>query len=240
MLPVVYVWQHPWQTQLTPTKPSQFIKRRHRVQCPFSLLITRYHSGFSVNWLLFGFGFAFGFSWIYSSWILILHRPLLPRPHHRDCFAVCDVAAHRSCKRCSRRMSSYKYDKHTLCLHCRDVLCSVDVRCSECSNWSTELMQDHLKHRKSLVSRGKKKSAVTTPSSSSPSVAPSASPSVSSVASRLSLPSVSDDDKIKYVHSILASFLSQQVSQGSLGNNPFVSAPTEVSNQSPPLRGATG
>ena len=26
-----------------------------------------------------------------------------------------DVAAHRSCQWCSRRMSSYKYDKHTLC-----------------------------------------------------------------------------------------------------------------------------
>ena len=149
-----------------------------------------------------------------------------------------DVAAHHSCKRCSRKMISYKYDKHALCLHCRDVLCSVDVRCSECSNWFTELMQDYLKHQKSLVSKGKKKTVVTTPSSSSPLVTPSASPSINAVASRPSLPSVSDDGKIKeYVHSFLASFLSQQ---GSLGINPFLSAPTEVPNQSPPMRGSPG
>ena len=86
-----------------------------------------------------------------------------------------DFAAHRSCQRCSRRMSSYKYDKHTLCLHCRDVICSVEVRCTECSSWSTDLMKEYLKHRKSLVSKGKKKPAVTTPFSSFPSATPSVS-----------------------------------------------------------------
>ena len=88
-----------------------------------------------------------------------------------------DVAAHCSCQHCSRRMSSYKYDKLTLCLHCRGVICSVEVRCTECTSWSTDLMKEHLKHRKSLVSKGKKKLVVTTPSSS-PSATPSVSPSI--------------------------------------------------------------
>ena len=57
-----------------------------------------------------------------------------------DCFTVHGCCCSYSCKRCARRMSSYKYDKHTLCLHCRDVLCSLDIRCSECGNWSMELM----------------------------------------------------------------------------------------------------
>ena len=68
-----------------------------------------------------------------------------------------DVSAHCSCTRCTRRMSSYKYDKHSLCLNCRDVQCSLDVRCNECKSWSSEVMLDYLKHRKSLVSKGKKK-----------------------------------------------------------------------------------
>ena len=57
-----------------------------------------------------------------------------------------DVSAHRSCKSCASRMSSVKYDKHTLCLNCRDVQCSLDVRCDECKNWSSDIMLDYLKH----------------------------------------------------------------------------------------------
>ena len=50
------------------------------------------------------------------------------------------VLPHRSCVRCTCRMSSVKYDKHTLCLNCRDVQCSLDVRCDECRAWSSEVM----------------------------------------------------------------------------------------------------
>ena len=56
-----------------------------------------------------------------------------------------DSAARRSCTKRSRRMSSYAHDKHTLCLHCRDVLCSVDNRCRECVSWSTDEMLRVLK-----------------------------------------------------------------------------------------------
>ena len=139
-----------------------------------------------------------------------------------------DVAAHHTCKSCNRRMSSFKYDKHTLCISCRDVTRSVDVRCSECSSWSTESMAEYLRHRRSLVSEGKKK-PVTTPSSSSPSVPPSAARSVSSQSPSPSLTSIADDTKIKhYVQSVLASMLSQPGSQVNLGTNPFISAPVEV------------
>ena len=158
--------------------------------------------------------------------------------HCRDVLCSVDLR----CRECSsRRMSSYKYDKHTLCLHCRDVLYSVDLRCRECSSWSTDMMQDYLKHRKSLVSKGKEKSSVATPTSSAPSVPPSATPTSVSVAPPTpTLTSVASDECIKeYVHSVLASFLSQPATQLNLGSNPFIS-PTmaEVPNVS--HRGSAG
>ena len=149
-----------------------------------------------------------------------------------------DSAACRSCTKCSRRMSSYAHDKHSLCLHCKDVMCSVDTRCRECSSWSTDEMLEYLKHRKSLVSKGKKRSSVATPASASPSVSPSVTPvkvsvSASKVASPVSsLPSFASEEGLKtFVHSVLASFLSQPSS--SLGSNPFIPAPSaEVSDVS--------
>ena len=68
-------------------------------------------------------------------------------------------------------------------------------------------MQDFLKHRRSLVLKGKKKPVSSVPSSS-PLVTPVVS-SIASVGSSPSLPSVSDEDRIKdYVHSFLSSFFS--------------------------------
>ena len=140
-----------------------------------------------------------------------------------------DSAARRSCTKCSRRMSSYDHDKHSLCLHCRYVLCSVDTRCRECSSWSTDEMLEYLKHIKSLVSKGKKRSNVAMLTSASPSVLPSVTPvSVSAIkvaSSASSLPSLASEEGLKtFVHSVLASFLSQPSS--SLGTNPFLPAPS--------------
>ena len=53
-----------------------------------------------------------------------------------------DVPAHRSCGRGVCRMSSVKYDKHTLCLNCTDVQCSLDVRCDACKEWISEVLLD--------------------------------------------------------------------------------------------------
>ena len=79
-----------------------------------------------------------------------------PTPSTMASSAALDVSAHRSCLRCTKRMSSGKYDKHTICLACRNVTCSVEVRCSECSDWTLDVMQDYLKHRKSLSPKGER------------------------------------------------------------------------------------
>ena len=80
-------------------------------------------------------------------------------------------SAHRSCPCCARRMSSLKFDEHSICVKCRDKQCSVDVRCNECRSWSVDFMLGYVKHQKSLVSkRGKK--APSSSSSSSPSKPP--------------------------------------------------------------------
>ena len=113
-------------------------------------------------------------------------------------------------------MSSYAHDKHTLCLHCRNVLCSVENRCKECSSWSTDEVLEYLKHRKSLVAKGKKRSSVATPTSSSPLVSPSATPvrvSASVASPPSSLLSLASEEGLRtFVHSVLASFLSQPAS----------------------------
>ena len=123
-------------------------------------------------------------------------------------------------------MSSYKYDKHSHCLNCRDVQCSLDVRCDECKSWSSDVMLDYLKHRKSLVSKGKKS---TTPSTSSPSLPPAVT-TAASVGSPLA--SMGSDDKLRdYVHSILANFFSQSCG---VRSNPSFSAPPVVPDSPPP------
>ena len=111
----------------------------------------------------------------------------LPTSTSAPSTSAVDVSAHCSCTRCARRMSSVKYDRHSLGLHCRDVQCSMEVRCSECSSWSSDIMQEYLKHSKTLVSKRKKKPVSTTPSS--PSITPAVS-TTASVDSSPSLPSI--------------------------------------------------
>ena len=76
-------------------------------------------------------------------------------------------STHRSCLRCTRRMSSLTYIIHTFCVACRDVQCSVKVRCNECNYWSDDFMLGYVKHRKYLVSKGKTKTPTAFSSSSS-------------------------------------------------------------------------
>ena len=164
--------------------------------------------------------------------------PSTTAPAMTSSSSAADMATRRSCSRCSRRMSSLQYDKHTLCLSCREVTCSMDLRCVECTAWSTDEMANYLRHRKSLVSKGKKKLSVTAASSSSPSVPPSATPSVASASPAPTLSCIADEKIKTYVPSVLANLLSQQSSQVSLGNNPFFSAPLEVPDL--PHRGLLG
>ena len=115
----------------------------------------------------------------------------------------------------------------------------MEVRCDECREWSTDAMAEFVRHKRSLVSKGRKPK-VSTPSASTPSVMPSESPTVVSQVASPSLSSIADDEKLKtYVHSFLASMLSQSSGQVSLGSNPFFSAPS-VEVPDIPSWGSTG
>ena len=100
-------------------------------------------------------------------------------------------------------------------------------------------MAEYVCHERSLVSKSRKPK-VSTPSASNPSVTHSELPTVVSQVATPSLSSIADDDKIKnYVHSFLASMLSQPSGQISLGSNPFFSAPS-VEVPDIPSCGSTG
>ena len=76
-----------------------------------------------------------------------------------------------------------KFARHSCCTKCRPVECSFDDRCSECEHWSDDFMHVFLKHRQSLVAKGRRKQGVAGPplSSSAPfSQTPSLLPSTSS------------------------------------------------------------
>ena len=145
--------------------------------------------------------------------------------------SVAASSAHRTCPRCARRMSSLKYDKHSICVACRNSQCSVDVRCNECNSWSVDFMLGYVKHQKSLVSKGKKK----TPSSPSK---PPPVPTTAPVAPHPPLPAGTEDQLRQYVHSILADFLQSQ--SGQIGTNQFFTAPPAVPNSASLLREVAG
>ena len=173
--------------------------------------------------LITGFLLRLGYLFGFTLWTHLRIYRLLRLLHRLSSSTVTDVSPHRSCVRCTRRMSSVKYDKHTLCLNCRDVQCSLDVRYDECRAWS------------SLVSKGKKKS--TTPSSSSSPLVPAGSVAAT-VASPL--PPLASDERIRdYAHSFLTSFLSQSGSVGS-DTNPSFAAPPVVPDSPPVARGCWG
>ena len=126
-----------------------------------------------VNTLLFvitGFRSSWTLIWIcLDLFASIMHSDkdvpstLPSSPSAPSTSAAADVSAYCTCPRCTRGMSSLKYYKHSLCVACRDVQCSVEVRCSECRSWSTDFILGYVKHKRSLVSKGKKKSSSSSP-----------------------------------------------------------------------------
>ena len=68
--------------------------------------------------------------------------------------AAVDLYARRSCPRCGRRMSALKFDKHTFCVICRDVKCSLSTSCKECKAWSKDFMLGYVRHQRTLVTKG--------------------------------------------------------------------------------------
>ena len=111
--------------------------------------------------------------------------------------AAADVSARRACPRCTRRMSSLKFDKHSLCVACRSVKCSVEVCCTECRSWPKDFMLGYVKHQLTLVLKGRKEGTTTSPS------LPVTAVTTAPVVSLPSLPVVSEDQIRDYVHSIL-------------------------------------
>ena len=78
--------------------------------------------------------------------------------------AATDVSARRSCPCCGHRMSSLQFDKHTLCVVCRDIKCSLDTKCKECKAWLKEFMLGYVKHQRTLVSKARKSTPASSPS----------------------------------------------------------------------------
>ena len=131
--------------------------------------------------------------------------------------AATDVSAHRSCPRCGRRMSSLQFDKHTLCVVCRDVKCSLDTSCKECKAWSKEFMLGYVKHQRSLVSPPVT-AVTTTPIVALPSL------------------SFSEDCIRQLMHSMFQDFMQS----GSLGINQPSTAPPAVPDSATKITEATG
>ena len=108
--------------------------------------------------------------------------------------ATMDSSALYSYIKCHRRMGSLKYDLHTVCSQCRDVVCSLTTRCEECTDWSSEVMSDYLKHKKSLATKSKKKPVTSASSVVSSDTGCCIQPFVRFPPR---LPTVSDDSKIR-------------------------------------------
>ena len=63
----------------------------------------------------------------------------------------------RSCPNCSTRMSSRSFDSHFICIKCRGIKCTFDIRCDVCKSWDDDTMNAYLKHQKVLDSKRKAK-----------------------------------------------------------------------------------
>ena len=129
-------------------------------------------------------------------------------------------------------MGSLKFDKHSICVKCRDKQCSVEIRCSECELWSVDLMLGCVKHQRSLVSKGEKNKffffcflSFKTTGSYLHSHPPPA------------LRSGTEVQLKSLVQSFLTDFFSQS---GQIGTNPLISAPSAVPNSVSLLREAAG
>ena len=75
------------------------------------------------------FGCAFGYSLLFFAMDKDTDsaKDVPSSPSTPTTSATTDVSARRFWPRCARRMSSLQFDKHTLCVVCRDVKCSLDV-----------------------------------------------------------------------------------------------------------------
>ena len=142
--------------------------------------------------------------------------------------ATVDLYARRSCPRCGRRMSSLKFDKHTFCVICRDVKCSLSTRCKECKTWSKDFMLGYVRHQRSLVPKGKR-----IPPSPSPSppvtVVVTTSPDTSST-------EIFSEERLKQ----LMQSMFKDLMPASICTNPSSTAPSAVPDSATKYTEATG
>ena len=139
-----------------------------------------------------------------------------------------DLYARRSCPHCGCRMSSLQFDKHTFCVVCRDMKCSLATRCKECKAWSKEFMLGYVKHQRSLVTKGKR---ITPSPSPSPPVTVVVTTSLDSSPSEL----FSEDRLRQLMHSMFKDLL-----PASVGTNPSSTAPPAVPESATKFTEATG
>ena len=142
-------------------------------------------------------------------------------------------SAHCNCPSCQRRMSSSKFDKHSICFSCKPIKCDVSNRCSECADWSPSEIEDYLKHRRSLESKSK---CAKTGDSALPSVSPTLVMSASDSQPRVELDLREIQSRVQAdVKSLFANFIEQfrRTSQGPSSQdvhalNPSSTAPPVV------------
>ena len=231
LLPVTYVWhQPPGNSGPTHTYPS--ILKLSSI----TLSSARYTLVFDHR-LTIIFGCAFGYSLLLFAMdkdtdnakdVPATATSVPSSPSTLTTAVATDVFARRSCPRWARRMNSLQFDKHTLCVVCRDVKCSLDTRCKECKAWSKEFMLGCVKHQRSLVSKGKK---LATTSPSPPVTAVTTAPIVS-------LPSLPVSEEC--FRQLMRSMLQDMLQSGSLGINQSSTAPPAVPDSASKITKATG
>ena len=111
----------------------------------------------------------------------------------------------QKCVSCPRRMSAKTADRHTVCISCRGLDCSIDSCCEECIDWPEEEVRLYAKLRKSLKSKGSSKHR-SKPSASPP---PSADSVPSSQPSALANMQTQVDSLNSLVNSLAESILSR-------------------------------
>ena len=104
-----------------------------------------------VTFCSHAFVYAFGFTGL-STWTVInfsLDYSMMDSDRSSSSFPAGKI---RTCLR-GKRMSSTKYDFHTVCVVCRGLDCDMTVSCIECTDVSGDKMSRYLAHKVSLKSK---------------------------------------------------------------------------------------
>ena len=172
-----------------------------------------------------------------------LNNPSQPLSGSSSSVPSSGESSRRSCPRCHGRTSSFSVDRHSICTKCRGNDCDLDCRCDECLSWSVEEMESYVRLRKSLASKGKKKSSsnIRTPSASGP-----PAPSVDiddKIRAHIATFSQDVDDRLATMSNTIMTRLdnlfvsfNKRFTNCSVSAEPGVSGRTPPADQSPPLR----